>query len=49
MKNIVKIILFFILPLLSYGCSSILTTAAEQIYVTAVDRRDGILGTFLTY
>ena len=40
MKNIVKIILFFILPLLSYGCSSILTTAAEQIYVTAVDRRD---------
>ena len=40
MKNIVKIILFFILPLLSYGCGSILTTAAEQIYVTAVDRRD---------
>jgi hyperosmotically inducible periplasmic protein len=40
MKNIIKIIIFFILPLLSYGCSSILTTAAEQIYVTVVDRRD---------
>jgi hyperosmotically inducible protein len=40
MKNIFKIIPFFILLLLFYGCSSILTTAAEQIYVTAVDRRD---------
>ena len=40
MKNIIKIILFFILPLLSYGCSSILTTVAEQIYIAAVDRRD---------
>lgn len=40
MKNIIKIITFFILPLLTYGCSSILTTAAEHIYIAAVDRRD---------
>jgi len=26
--------------LLSYGCSSILSTAAEHIYIAAVDRRD---------
>ncbi len=40
MKSIIKIITFFILPLLSYGCSSILTTAAEQIYLTVTDRRE---------
>ena len=40
MKNLIKIITFFILPLLSYGCSSILSTAAEHIYIAAVDRRD---------
>ena len=40
MKAIIKIITFFILPLLSYGCSSILTTAAEQIYLTVTDRRE---------
>ena len=39
-KNIIKMITFFILPLLSYGCSSILTTAAENLYIAAVDRRD---------
>lgn len=39
-KNLIKIITFFILPLLSYGCSSILSTAAEHIYIAAVDRRD---------
>jgi len=36
----IKIIPFLILPLLSYGCSTILSTAAEQIYVTAVDQRN---------
>ena len=36
-KHIIKIITLFLLPLLSYGCSSVLTTVAEQIYVTAVD------------
>ena len=40
MKNIIKIILFMIFPLLFYGCSTILTTAAEQIYVTAIDQRN---------
>ena len=40
MKNIIKIIPFFILPLLSYGCGTVLSTAAEQIYVTAVDQRN---------
>jgi len=40
MKNIIKIITCFIFPLLSYGCSSILSTAAEHIYFAAVDRRD---------
>ena len=40
MKAIIKIITFFILPLLSYGCSTILTTAAEQIYLTVTDRRE---------
>jgi len=40
MKNLIKIIPFFILPLLSYGCSSILSSAAEQIYLTVIDRRD---------
>jgi len=40
MKNIIKIITFFILPLLFYGCSSILTTMAEHIYIAVVDRRD---------
>lgn len=40
MKNIIKIILIFILPLLSYGCSTILSTAAEHIYVTAIDQRN---------
>ena len=40
MKNIIKIIPFFILPLLSSGCSTIYTTAADQIYATAVDQRD---------
>jgi len=40
MKNIIKILTFFILPVLSYGCSSILSTAAEHIYIAAVDRRD---------
>ena len=40
MKNIIKIITFFILPLLFYGCSSILTTAAEHFYFAVVDRRD---------
>jgi len=40
MKAIIKIITFFILPLLSYGCSSILTTAAEQIYLTVTDHRE---------
>ena len=39
-KNIIKIIIFFLLPLLSYGCSSILTTSAEYVYFAAVDRRD---------
>lgn len=40
MKNIIKIITFFIFPLFSYGCSSVLTTVAEQIYITVVDPRD---------
>jgi len=40
MKNIIKILTFFILLVLSYGCSSILSTAAEHIYIAAVDRRD---------
>ena len=39
-KYLIKIILFFILPLLSCGCSSILSTVAEQIYLTVVDHRD---------
>lgn len=39
-KTIIKIILFFILPLLSYGCSSVLTTVAEQIYLTVTDCRN---------
>ena len=39
-KYIKKIIIFFILPLLSWGCSSVLTTVAEQIYLTVVDCRD---------
>jgi len=39
-KYIVKIIIFFILPLLSCGCSSVLTTVAEQIYITAIDQRN---------
>ena len=40
MKNIIKIIPFLILLLLSYGCTTILTSAAEQIYVTAIDQRN---------
>ena len=39
-KTIIKIILFFILPLLSYGCSSVLTTVGEQIYLTVTDCRN---------
>jgi hyperosmotically inducible protein len=39
-KYVIKITAFFILSLLFYGCSSILTTVAEQIYVTAIDQRD---------
>jgi len=40
MKNIIKIISFFILPLLTYGCGTIFSTAGDQIYATAVDQRD---------
>lgn len=40
MKNILKILPFFILPLLSAGCGPMYTTAVDQIYTTAVDRRD---------
>jgi hyperosmotically inducible periplasmic protein len=39
-KYILKIITFILLPLLSYGCSSVLSTMAEQIYLTVVDCRD---------
>lgn len=39
-KYLIKITAGFIIPLLFYGCSSILTSVAEQIYVAAVDRRD---------
>ena len=39
-KYLIKIIPFFILPLLSCGCSSVLSTVAEQIYITVVDHRD---------
>jgi len=39
-KIIIKIILLFILPLLSYGCSSVLTTVAEQIYLAVTDCRN---------
>ena len=40
MKYLIKIVPFFILPLLSCGCSSVLSTVAEQIYITVVDHRD---------
>jgi len=39
-KYVVKIIAIFILPLFSYGCSSVLTTVAEQIYLTVTDCRN---------
>jgi len=39
-KNIIIIITFVILPLLSCGCSSVLTTVAEQIYLTVTDCRN---------
>ena len=39
-RNSIKIIPFLILPLLSSGCGTFYTTAADQIYVTAVDQRD---------
>jgi hyperosmotically inducible protein len=39
-KYIIKVITFFILPLLSFGCSSVLTTVAEQIYLTVTDCRN---------
>ncbi|MBW2604580.1 MAG: BON domain-containing protein [Deltaproteobacteria bacterium] len=40
MKKIIKVIPFFIIPLLSSGCGTIYTTAVDQIYAAAVDRRD---------
>jgi hyperosmotically inducible protein len=36
MKNIIKIILFFILPLLSSGCGTIYTTAVDQRDVNTI-------------
>jgi len=39
-KNLIIIITFVILPLLSCGCSSVLTTVAEQIYLTVTDCRN---------
>jgi hyperosmotically inducible protein len=39
-KYTIKIAILIIFLLLSYGCSSVLTSLAEQIYVTAVDCRD---------
>lgn len=39
-KNLIKVITFIMLPLLACGCSSILSTVAEQIYITVVDHRD---------
>jgi hyperosmotically inducible protein len=39
-KYIIKLTTLLIFPLLFCGCSSILTTLAEQVYVTVVDCRD---------
>lgn len=39
-KNLIKVITFFILPLLSCGCSSIFSSVAEQIYLTVTDCRN---------
>lgn len=38
-RSFIRMIIFFILPLLSCGCSSVLSTVVEQIYVTAIDPR----------